>query len=156
MTYEKKTRELLKNRIRDQKFVESVEREISQLEDRIVILKQRSHILGLEKMSKMERHEWAYHYELRYRVKCVEARLALVEQGLSVLPEEERGLLLEFVDHGSNGLLSYAEEVLGINRSAAYRRVSKALKEATLSIYGLLGSCDWQSESSFLESLRHP
>lgn len=142
MTYEKKTMEMLKKRMLDQKFIENAEREMSEMEDRLVILKQRSHILGLENLSKMERNEWAYHYELLYRVKLVKDRLTLIDQGLSVLAEDEKGLLLARVDGGAQGLSDYAERVLGKERSAAYRKVNVALEKVTRSIFGLSGSCD--------------
>lgn len=142
MTYEKKTMEMLKKRMLDQKFIENAEREMSEMEDRLVILKQRSHILGLENLSKMERNEWAYHYELLYRTKLVKDRLTLIDQGLSVLAEDEKGLLLARVDGGAQGLSDYAERVLGKERSAAYRKVNVALEKVTRSIFGLSGSCD--------------
>lgn len=142
MTYEKKTKELLKTRIQYRKFIENAESEINEMEERIVILKQRSHILGIEGLSKLERQEWGYHYELTYRVKFARDRLALIDQGLSVLTENEKGLLLAHVDGGSACLLEFAEQFLGIERSSAYRDVKIALEKATLSIFGLLGSCD--------------
>lgn len=142
MTYEKKTMEMLKKRMLDQKFIENAEREMSEMEDRLVILKQRSHILGLENLSKMERNEWAYHYELLYRTKLVKDRLTLIDQGLSVLAEDEKGLLLARVDGGSQGLSDYAERVLDVERSTAYRKVNVALEKVTRSIFGLSGSCD--------------
>lgn len=142
MTYEKKTMEMLKKRMLDQKFIENAEREMSEMEDRLVILKQRSHILGLENLSKMERNEWAYHYELLYRTKLVKDRLTLIDQGLSVLSEDEKGLLLARVDGGSQGLSDYAERVLDLERSTAYRKVNVALEKVTRSIFGLSGSCD--------------
>lgn len=142
MTYEKKTKELLKNRIQYQKFIEIAENEVNEMEGRIVILKQRSHILGIEGLSTLERQEWGYHYELTYRIKFVRDLLALIDRGLSVLTENEKGLLLAHVDGGSAGLLEFAEQFLGIERSSAYRDVKIALEKATLSIFGLLGSCD--------------
>lgn len=142
MTYEKKTMEMLKKRMLDQKFIENAEREMSEMEDRLVILKQRSHILGLENLSKMERNEWAYHYELLYRTKLVKDRLTLIDQGLSVLSEDEKGLLLARVDGGPQGLSDYAERVLDLERSAAYRKINIALEKVAHTIFGLSGSCD--------------
>lgn len=142
MTYEKKTMKLLKNRISDQKFIENAKLEMNALEERIVILKQRSHILGIEGLSKLERNEWAYHYELTYRLKSVETRLALIERGLSVLSENEKGLLLAYVDGGSSALVDFGITVLEIERSSAYRNVNIALEKVARTIFGLSGSCD--------------